>query len=45
MTEYSFYIHIGFFVLIGAMHVYFSKKNTKKHEDTMRIIREMIEKK
>jgi hypothetical protein len=45
MTEYSLWIHIGFFVFLGAMHVYFAKKNTKKNEEQIKLLRDLIEKK
>jgi len=43
MTEYSLWIHIGFFAFLTVMHVYFARKNTKKHEQQMQLLRELIE--
>lgn len=43
MTEYSLWIHIGFFVFLGVLHIYFSRKNSRKHDQQMELLRRLIE--
>ena len=40
-----FWLHIAFFAFIGLMHWYFARRNTKKHEERMEILRALVEKK